>query len=282
MYYDRKQQKIVEEIEYKKDKLEFLYNTRFGRFLLKFFIASPIFSKICALYQKSRLSKKDIKPFVEKYNISLTEKDYKKFNSFNDFFIRRRPNIFHKNKNELVSIADAKLSYYNITDDLRLNIKNSNYSINDLIENEKLASFFKNGICLVYRLAVNDNHRYTFIDDGKLAFHKKIKGKLHTIRPISEKYNVFAQNSREINFLNTKNLGYVMQIEVGALLVGKIKNHKTLTFKKNEEKGFFEFGGSTIIILLNKNIKFDSDIEEMNNKGIEIQVTAGERIGSIC
>ena len=282
MYYDRKQQKIVEEIEYKKDKLEFLYNTRFGRFSLKFFIASPIFSKICALYQKSRLSKKDIKPFVEKYNISLTEKDYKKFNSFNDFFIRRRPNIFHKNKNELVSIADAKLSYYNITDDLRLNIKNSNYSINDLIENEKLASFFKNGICLVYRLAVNDNHRYTFIDDGKLAFHKKIKGKLHTIRPISEKYNVFAQNSREINFLNTKNLGYVMQIEVGALLVGKIKNHKKLTFKKNEEKGFFEFGGSTIIILLNKNIKFDSDIEEMNNKGIEIQVTAGERIGSIC
>jgi phosphatidylserine decarboxylase len=70
-----------------------------------------------------------------------------------------------------------------------------------------------------------------------------------------------------------------VQTEVGALLIGKIKNNKKSTFRKNEEKGYFEFGGSTIVVLINKDIEFDEDIAKMNEQGIEIQVRAGERIG---
>ena len=280
MYYDRKSKKTVKENEYKQKSLEFLYNTELGRFLLKLFIARPWLSKVVSLYHKSFLSKKDIKPFVKEYNVAVKQKDIKKFKSFNDFFIRKRnKQIKQTNKNELIAVADSKLSYYPITKDLRVKIKNSNYSIEELLENKKLASFFDGGTCLVFRLAVNDNHRYIYIDDGKLAMHKKIKGELHTIRPIAEEYNVFTRNSREVNFLNTKNFGYVVQTEVGALLIGKIKNNKKSTFKKNEEKGYFEFGGSTIVVLINKDIEFDEDIAKMNEQGIEIQVRAGERIG---
>ena len=281
MYYDRKQRKVVEEKEYQKEKLEFLYNTKFGRFLLKVFIARPWVNKFVGLYQKSIFSKRKIKKFAQEYNIKVSKEDYKKYRSFNDFFIRKRKPIKRKNKNELVAVADSKLSIYNIDKDLRLKIKNTTYSLEEILENKKIASFFENGTCLVFRLAVNDNHRYTYIDDGKLAFHKKIKGVLHTIRPISEKYKVYCRNSREISLLNTKNLGYVVQVEVGATLVGKIKNNGKLNFKKNDEKGYFEFGGSTIVVLLNKNINFDEDIVKMNSDGIEIQVTAGEKIGTI-
>lgn len=281
MYYDRKSKKYVEEKEYGKEKLEFLYNTEFGRFLLKIFIARPFVSKIYGLYQKSFLSKRKIKKFAKEYNIKITTEEYKKYRSFNDFFIRKRKPIKHKQKNELVAVADAKLSVYDVTEDLKLNIKNTSYSVEEILENTKIASFYKNGICLVFRLAVNDNHRYNYIDDGKLAFNKKIKGKLHTIRPIASKYNVYTQNSREVSMLNTKNLGYVTQVEVGALLVGKIKNNGKFNFKKNDEKGYFEFGGSTIVVFLEKEIQFDEDILKAKSEKMEIQVTAGEKIGTI-
>lgn len=278
-YYDRAHKKMIEEKEFRQGALEFLYHTKFGRVLLKAFVSRPIFSKICSLYHKSIFSKRNIVPFVKKYNIKVDSKELKKYRSFNEFFTRRHPYIKHKDKKELVAVADGKLSCYPVSDDLLLHIKNSTYSIDDLVQNKKIASFFKGGTCLVLRLAVTDNHRYHFIDDGKTAFHKKIKGKLHTIRPIAEKYGAFVQNSREVTLLNTKNFGYVAQIEVGALLVGKIKNHKKPVFKKNEEKGYFEFGGSTIVVLLNKDVKIDDDILQMNADGIEVQVTAGEKIG---
>ena len=281
MYYDRKEKCYKEEKEYGKQKLEFLYCTKFGRFLLKLFIARPLVSKIYGLYQKSFLSKRKIKKFAKEYNIKVTKEEYEKYRSFNDFFIRKRKPIKHKQKNELVAIADAKLSIHDVTEDLKLNIKNTSYSVDEILENTKIASFYKNGVCLVFRLVVNDNHRYNYIDDGKLAFSKKIKGKLHTIRPISSKYNVYTQNSREVSMLTTKNLGYVTQVEIGALLVGKIKNNGKFNFKKNDEKGYFEFGGSTIVVFLNKKIQFDEDIIKANSENIEVQVTAGERIGII-
>ena len=281
-YYNRRTKTIEESVEYKENILFFLYNTKFGRILLKLFVARPWVSKIYGLYQKSPLSKKDIKPFVKKYNIDVSDKEMEKFRSFNDFFIRK-PKIIPKSaKRIVISIADAKLSIYNISEDLTLKIKNSTYTVESILQNKELASFFKNGTCLVYRLAVNDVHHYNFIDDGQLAFHKKIKGKLHTIRPIAEKYNIYSENSREVSLLKTDNIGYVAQVEVGALLVGKIKNNNKRTFKKTEEKGYFEFGGSTIVLFVNnENIVFDDDIVNASKQGIETQVFAGERIGLI-
>ena len=40
-------------------------------------------------------------------------------------------------------------------------------------------------------------------------------------------------------------------MEVGALMVGRIKNHKkkVSVVHRGEEKGMFEFGGSTVVLL---------------------------------
>jgi len=282
VYYDRKNKELINEKEYKQAALKFLYNTILGRILLKLFIARPWISKLGGLYQKSPLSKGKIKSFVDEYNIDLTEEEIKEFKSFNDFFIReRKKEIKETDKKELVSPADAKLSIYNITDDLKLKIKNSTYNIVDIVKDEDIAEKFKNGTCLVFRLSVNDNHHYTYIDDGEIVFNKKIKGQLHTIRSISDKYNVYAHNAREVSLLKTENLGDVVQIEVGALLIGKIKNNNRTKFRRNEEKGYFEFGGSTIVILLNKEIEFDKDIVKKNILCTETQVMAGEKIGIV-
>jgi phosphatidylserine decarboxylase len=103
-----------------------------------------------------------------------------------------------------------------------------------------------------------------------------IKGMLHTIRPIAHNHKVFSKNCREVSVLQTKTFGDVVQIEIGAMLVGKIKNHPITEFKRLDEKGYFEYGGSTIVILLKNNIKIDSDIVN------ETQVHIGERIGVLC
>ena len=59
----------------------------------------------------------------------------------------------------------------------------------------------------------------------------------------------------EYQVIRTKEFGKIIQMEVGALLVGRITNHdirKNRLVKAGQEKGYFEFGGSTIILLFQK------------------------------
>lgn len=280
MYYNRQTKRIEEDIEYQQSTLNFLYNSIPGRIILKLFVARPWFSKIKSKYQKSSKSKKDIAPFVKKYKIDIDNIDF--FNSFNDFFIRKKEIIIPENKNDFISIADSKLSVYKISEDLKLNIKNTVYTIEDILENKELAKRFNNGLCLVFRLSVDDYHRYLYPDSGSLLFNKKIKGLLHTVRPISSKYKIYSRNSREVSLLNTESLGDVIQIEVGALLIGKINNHQHKNFKKGQEKGYFEFGGSTIVLLIKENkVVIDDDIIKYSQQDIETKVYSGEKIGTI-
>lgn len=280
-YYERKTGEILEEIEYGKKKLEFLYHTTLGRMLLKL-ISLPFFSNLVRLYKNSVFSKKSIPAFIQKYSVEYPGKDLSSYRSFNEFFIRKRDVVFDDEKTSFIAIADSKLSVFPIDVQLRLGVKHSTYSVAELLDDERMANRFSNGCCLVFRLSVDDVHRYFYFDDGEVLYRKKIKGQLHTIRPISERYRVFAMNKREVTLMNTKHFGMAAQIEVGALLVGRIVNHSKLVFKRGDEKGYFEFGGSTIILLLEHPPKMDADIMKFNDAGIEVRVLAGERIGELC
>ena len=92
---------------------------------------------------------------------------------------------------------------------------------------------------------------------------------------------MYKRNAREYTILFTDNFDKVIEVEVGALLVGKISNHyEEYQFKKGEEKGMFEFGGSTIVLLVKKDIiDLDSDIKAIIDRDVEMSVKYGERIG---
>ena len=281
LFYDRENATTKVEQEEGAKSLEFLYKSVPGRILLWTIVIRPWFSNLCALYQKSYLSKYKIRKFARKYQIRDAG-HLGQYDSFNDFFIRKRNvNFDSKNKNELLSPADSKLSVYKISENLILKIKGSKYKIADLLHDSKLANEYKGGLCLVFRLATDDYHRYHFIDDGKIVETKKIDGVLHTVRSISEEYDVFVHNSREIVVMDTENFGKVTQIDVGALMIGKIKNRDVKKFKRGDEKGYFEFGGSTIVMLFKKdmNIQIDSDIIRAGNMKMETKVKLGEKIG---
>ena len=70
-------------------------------------------------------------------------------------------------------------------------------------------------------------------------------------------------------------------MEVGALMVGKIVNHHgPASIRRGQEKGYFQFGGSTVVLLLKKDTALlDEDILENSWNGIETVVKFGERIG---
>lgn len=274
MYYDLNTKKIIKVKESK--ALKFLYNTLIGRIMLK--IATTHFiANLYAKYLNSKLSKHKIKKFIKKNNINMDEYENKEYNSFNDFFIRNIKSHKRNINDGLVAVCDSKLSIYKINKESTLKIKNSIYTIEELIQ-EKNTNY---EYALIFRLCVDDYHHYIFPDDGCVLSQKYIDGILHTVQPIAlKKHKVFTENSRCVTILDCKNLGKVCYIEVGAMIVGKIVNEKKISFKKGEEKGHFEFGGSTIVMLLEKDkASIKKLILDNTKKDIETIVKLGDSIG---
>jgi len=267
-----------------KASIKFLYNTVFGRILLKVIIKTTV-SKLAGFILGSPVSRVFIKRFITQNGIKMDAYRNVNYSSFNDFFTREikegyRP--FPADIGSLASPCDGKLTAYPISPDSVFRIKHSSYSIKDLLQDKSLADKYSGGTCLVFRLSPDDYHRYCFIDDAEILKHRYIKGVLHTVRPIAYQYHtVFCQNSREYTVMQTKHFGRIVQIEVGALFVGKISNHKKSSIVlRGEEKGMFKFGGSTIILLFVENaVTVDGKIMKNTALNRETIVRMGEKIG---
>lgn len=268
--------------------LRFLYRTVPGRMVLKLLV-QPKVSEAAGCYLSSRASKWMVPYYIRKHKIDMSDIDIPAggFSSFNDFFTRKRSaECFDVTYGHLISPCDGLMSCIRIEGNTVLDIKNTKYTLNDLLKDHELAGQFRDGTALVFRLTPADYHRYCYAVNGKVLQHKKIRGRLHCVRPIALRtVPVFAQNSREYQVLETESFGTVLQMEIGALLVGKIRNNslssKDSYVDRGEEKGYFEFGGSTIIMLFKKNkICMNESLYKRQNSDEEIPVHMGEFVAS--
>lgn len=264
--------------------LRFCYHSRLGKPIL-WLSTRRIFSKIAGCYLDSRLSRKMVKGYAARNGIDLSLYEPGPFPSFNAFFTRRiRPELrpTDMDPSALVSPCDAKLTAYRIDESSTFEIKGFRYTVQTLLRNEELAAHYQGGLCLVFRLCVDDYHRYHYLDNCTHDAPCFIKGGLQTVQPIAlESRRVFTENCREYTVLHTENFGDVTQVEVGALMVGRIvNNHKSGSFLRGEEKGRFEFGGSTIVVLLEKDrAVLDAEFFENTVADKETIVRCGEKIG---
>lgn len=137
---------------------------------------------------------------MKEYGIDMSYWEGHTFQSFDDFFTRKRNYKTDAAEDELIAAADARLSVYKIDEKLALQIKNSRYTIQDLIGSDVAFETYGGGTCLVYRLAVEDYHRYVYVDNGEQVGSIELPGVLHTVRPVSEKFRVFCRNFRVWNF----------------------------------------------------------------------------------
>jgi len=274
---------LMEEKEVGLGAIRFASGTAFGRILSKTIFCRKFVSNIYGAWQKSRFSKKKVQKFMSQYSVTVDDCVETEYPNFNAFFTRQRkaqPDV--TKPDELASIADSKLLALPIDEKSIFKIKDVPYTTAELLENEALAKEFQGGMCLIFRLAPTDYHRYAYVDKAKQAPSVKIKGVLHTVHPIAGAMKVYRRNTRQYNLLQTEHFGKVVQMEVGALLVGKIINHTddTACVSKLQEKGYFAYGGSTVILLLQKDaVKIDRDILEYSAKGIETKVRLGDKIG---
>ena len=276
--------KLVEQKNGQDRILEFLYGTAAGRLLLKP-LTLPIVSKVAGAFLSTPLSCALIDPFVKKNNIDMAQYEPVKYKSYNDFFTRKikaklRP--VDVNPCHFISPCDSKLTVLPITDNYRFTLKHTTYTVASLLKNEKLAKEYEGGYAMIFRLTVDDYHRYCYVCDGVKEDNVFIPGVLHTVNPLANDYfPIYKENSREYSILHTKEFGDVVMMEVGALLVGRIVNHhKKYRVLRGQEKGYFEFGGSTVVLLVKKDtVRVDADILENSAQGIETVVKFGEKIG---
>ena len=282
--YDRRTGEVCTIPEVGAGAIRFTYGTVPGRLLAKGILCRKFVSNAYAAWQKSRLSRSKVQRFIEQYHIDVSDCTATEFSCFNDFFTRQRGNYVNLTaENELPAIADSKLLALPIGEDAVFTIKGVPYTTAQLLENEALAREFTGGTCLIFRLAPEDYHRYVYPDGGTQEQTVHIPGVLHTVNPIAADMAVYRRNARAYTVLHTAHFGTMVQMEVGALLVGKIVNHNEQPggIEKLGEKGYFAYGGSTVILLAKRGaLTVDADILEHSARGIETRVRLGERVAA--
>lgn len=262
-----------------------LYGNALGRILLKP-LTVPALSRLAGWFLSGRASCAMIKPFVRKYNIDMSQFAPVKYRSYNEFFSREiRPEVrpVDADPRHLISPCDSKLTALPITPDARFTLKHTNYTVASLLRNDALASGYTGGYALIFRLTVDDYHRYCYAADGDKEENIRIPGVLHTVNPIANDYfPIYKENSREYSILHSRDFGDIVMMEVGALMVGKIVNHhEKAHVLRGQEKGYFQFGGSTVVLLLKANtVQIDGDILDNSRAGIETVVKMGEKVGA--
>lgn len=284
MDYIDLQGKKVSNITNQDKLLSFLYTNIFGRILLKPLI-QPQVSKLAGRYLSSAHSKWLISKFIERNEINMDIYEECDYSSFNDFFTRKiKPDCrpVPEDLDVLISPCDCLATVYPIQENTTFSIKNTEYTLRSLLRSPRLAKRFRGGYAYILRLTVEDYHRYLYSVSGKQSKNYHIDGTFHTVNPIANDYlPIYKENTREYTVIHSKEFGDVLQMEVGALLVGKISNHKQSTVvTRGEEKGFFEYGGSTIVVLTQKGrVTPRSDLLTNSKNGYETKVLQAHPLG---
>lgn len=267
--------------------LKNLYGSTFGRILLKPLV-TPVVSNIAGAFLSTKCSCLLIKPFIRSNNIDMSQFEDVKYKNYNEFFsrkIREGARTIDMEATHFISPADSKLTVLPITENARFTLKHTDYSVSSLLKNSELARAYHGGYAFIFRLTVDDYHRYCYVDDGIKEENIHIPGKFHTVNPIAnDYYPIYKENTREYSILHSKHFGDIVMMEVGALLVGKIVNlHEKAKVKRGQEKGYFQFGGSTVVLLTKADkVKVDEDILKNSRDGIETVVKFGEKIGVLA
>ena len=218
--------------------------------------------------------------------MSEAEKSILEYSSFNDFFYRKLKADARPIGEDFVSPGDGKLLAFNKVDDLEhFFVKGNQFSLSTFLQNDELAQKYEEASLLILRLAPNDYHRYHFPYAGTPSAMTQIKGSYFSVSPYALANNfvrVFCENKREYCMLSTEDKGEVLIAPVGATMVGSIIETFTpnKAIEKGAEMGYFAFGGSTLVLLLEKEkVKIDEDLLLNTQKGMETFVKMGEKIG---
>jgi phosphatidylserine decarboxylase len=284
---NRKSGKIEIENPPNKGLLKFIFTNPLGLLPLHLVVKRKFLSILFGKQMNKKSSARRIQQFVEDFNINMNESILKvtEFKTFNDFFYRKLKSISRPIMDGLVSPADGKaLVFEQVSHMDEFFVKGKKFTLDKFLQDNDLANTYEDASLVIIRLAPNDYHRYHFPYDGVISSTEIIDGFYYSVSPFAVKENVsiFCENKRSLSTLRTRDKGDILISEVGATMVGSIYQtyEPNTLITKGMEKGYFSFGGSTVILIVDSSkVKFEKDLLENTKNGFETTIKMGEKIG---
>ncbi len=288
-FYRRGSDQKEEEIILGGGLMRWAYQSRAGRALTGFLFNRRWPSRLAGWYADSRWSRRQIAPVIRNLGIDTGELDtpVESYATFNAFFTRRlkpgaRP--FALEPVEVASPADGRvLVYPQLQQTTLLPIKGKSFTVDALLGMP--AAGYAGGSLAVVRLCPADYHRFHFPCDARVIAQRRIPGRYHSVNTlvVAMGVDVFSENERQVTLLENEQLGEFALVEVGAFGVGSIVQTFTgAEVRKGEEKGYFQYGGSTIVLLFRRErVEFCPDLVAHSAEGIETFLRAGELLAKM-
>lgn len=288
-YVNRATGALEEETVYGRGFMEFFYDTAPGRLLTNGLFSKPWFSRLYGLYNDSALSRRKIPKFVASLNLDWAEVagEPGDFRSFNEFFARSlKPSArpLDPDPRVLISPADARIYVFpKINETTLLPVKGAAIPVAELLADSAAAASYVGGGAVILRLCPADYHRFHFPASGQASPWRSIPGSLHSVSPfaLEKGIDVFCRNHRVAMELDSDEFGRIALVDVGALGVGAIiEVYSPGRVERGAERGYFKFGGSSIVMLtMADRVRFDEDLVRNTESGRETLVRFGERLG---
>jgi phosphatidylserine decarboxylase len=289
-YYDRAEGQFVSERIYGERFLSWSYRTRSGRFFTELIFRHKSVSGIYGWLNKQALSRRKIKPFVKKMNLPLREsiRPLEDFKSFNDFFTReidlsKRP--IHSHPSVCVAPADGRvMAFYAVEADRTFRIKSSTFNLRQFLHEDGLARQFAGGSMVISRLSLTDYHHFHFPDSGIPRAAVPVPGKCYAggAYALDRPVPFYIENYRMVTLLDSEHFDQMVMVEVGAFTVGSIQQRYVpgIYVQKGARKGFFELGGSTVVLIFRRGvIELDEDLLRNSRNQVETYVRLGDSLG---
>ena len=275
LFFHLNQQKM-QELEIPRDRTaHWLFASKMGRFTNRI-ISLPQFSQWIALYAKSSFSRTKISSFRREFQINDTDFVDSNYKTLNEYFIRSfKPGarVFASASDEFASPAEG---YAIAATSEFLPVKGITANASALLSRQP--QFLISCSCSI-RLTPKEYHRFHFPMDGEIVDQYEVDGKLYSINPTTLAYepNLFIRNKRLVLHLKFKSGNQCYLILIGATYIGSVISHKKKgdRFRKGDEAGFFEFGGSTAVILFDKNFSLNEQVLAHSSQSIESFIELG-------
>lgn len=238
-------------------------------------------------------SAREIPGFINFHQLDMSEvlKPVEEFKNFNEFFYRElkpeaRPCSAPENPKIIVSPADCRSVVFNTIDDAtKIWVKGRDFSLEHLLSPAYPEDIkrYSGGSLGIFRLAPQDYHRFHIPVDGIMDNPKLIAGEYYTVNPmaIRSALDVYGENVRVCVPINSVAHGRVMVICVGAMMVGStvITRKAGEKVKRAEELGYFQFGGSTVLLLFEPGVmRFDDDMAGNSAGALETLVRISQHL----
>lgn len=288
-YWNRHLQQIVIDDVYAENFILWAYQTWSGKLLTELLWSRRVPNKLYGWYKRSKLSLKQVEQDLNKYNINLDQFESHEFRNYTDFFLRKfKPGVrsFDQNPNSVGSFCEGRYLGHSQTDEnTKYPVKGQFLSSRDLLAGHKSYKQFEGGPILICRLCPIDYHHFHFPVSGAITKRFRIQGSLYSVNvhALANKPDIFLKNEREVTLIQSKSMGKLAMIEVGAMCVGKIiqADPSIRDCVKGQYKGHFDFGASTVILLGEPGAWSPSpDILKHTESNRESLIRLGETVGT--